>query len=40
MHKLNMTICVHKGAFVYHFKGATIPVQDYDKRLEWRRESF
>lgn len=34
-----MTICVHKGAFVYHFKGQTIPigVEHYHERRAWRR---
>ncbi len=32
---LNMTMCVHRGTFVYHFKGATIPLRI--NREVWRR---
>ena len=39
MGRQNMTICVHKGTFVYHFKGATIPVHTADRRA-WRRENL
>lgn len=37
MSNLNMSLCVHKGTFVYHFKGATIPVKVSDRRA-WRRD--
>ncbi len=32
-----LSICVHMGTFVYHFKGQTIPLNNYEERNAWRR---